>query len=67
MDSRKRTILKATLWNLMGLATMALVGFLATGSIATGSGIAAVNTLVGFVSYVIYERFWSRISWGRHV
>ncbi len=67
MDSGKRTILKAIVWNLLGLATMALVGFLATGSVAQGGGIALANTLVGLVCYVVYERLWSRITWGRHV
>ena len=67
MDSRQRTILKAVLWNLLGLASMCLVGLLMTGSVALGGAIAAINTLVGFVCYVLYERLWARVSWGRGV
>ncbi len=67
MDTGKRTILKAILWNVLGLLTMALVGLAMTGSAALGGAIALSNTVVGFVCYILYERLWSRISWGRHV
>ncbi|WP_438616676.1 DUF2061 domain-containing protein [Parasedimentitalea maritima] len=45
---------------------MALVGFLATGSAAIGGVIALTNTVIGFSCYLLYERIWSRIRWGRH-
>ena len=65
MESRKRSFLKAGIWSGMGLATMALVGWLATGSVATGGVLALVNTVIGLVMYVLYERIWASISWGR--
>jgi uncharacterized membrane protein len=67
MDSGKRTILKAILWNVLGLAMMALVGFVMTGSLGLGGALAVINTGIGLVSYLIYERIWARVSWGRHV
>ncbi|MEQ9695053.1 DUF2061 domain-containing protein [Shimia sp. SDUM112013] len=67
MDSRKRSLTKAVIWNLLGLITMSLVGFVATGSGALGGKLALVNTALGFALYVIYERVWSAIGWGRHV
>ena len=65
MDTGKRTILKAILWNALGLAMMALVGFAMTGSVATGGAMAVINTAIGLLSYILYERLWARISWGR--
>lgn len=65
MDSGRRTVLKAVLWNLLGLLTMSLVGLAMTGSAALGGALAMVNTAVGLVSYVIYERVWARVAWGR--
>ena len=65
MDSGKRTILRAILWNVLGLATMCAVGVAATGSLSVGGGIAVANTAVGSVCYVIYERIWARVGWGR--
>ena len=67
MESRRRTLVKAVIWNVIGLATMSLVGYGATGSFAVGGSIALVNTLLGLVCYLIYERVWTRIRWGRHV
>jgi uncharacterized membrane protein len=65
MDTGKRTILKAILWNALGLAMMLLVGFAMTGSLALGGMMAVINTSVGLASYVLYERLWARIAWGR--
>ena len=67
METGKRTILKAILWNVLGLLSMAGVGYAATGSAALGGGLALANTVIGFVCYVLYERVWSPIHWGRNV
>jgi len=65
METRKRSLVKALVWNAIGFATMTLVGFLATGSASLGGTMAVINTALGFACYVIYERVWTRVSWGR--
>ncbi|MDG1290560.1 MAG: DUF2061 domain-containing protein [Lentibacter sp.] len=65
MDTRRRTLIKAAFWNLLGLTVMSLVGFAATGSFAVGGAMALVNTLLGFVMYIGYERLWAGVAWGR--
>lgn len=65
METRRRTLVKAVLWAAIGLVSMAAVGALFTGSAALGGGMAVVNTLVGLVAYVGYERAWARVRWGR--
>ncbi len=65
METRKRSLVKAVIWNLIGLATMTLVGLVATGSAALGGTLAIVNTVVGFTCYLLYERVWAGIGWGR--
>ncbi len=45
---------------------MTLVGLIATGSAAIGGVVAVVNTAIGLALYVIYERIWAGIAWGRH-
>lgn len=67
MESQKRSLVKAVLWNALGFATMTLVGFILTGSIATGGWMAVINTALGFSMYLGYERIWAKIAWGRHV
>ena len=66
MDTGKRTILKAVLWNLMGLATMLGVGFVMTGSLSLGGTIALANGCLGLICYFFYKRLWARIPWGRN-
>ena len=65
MDSTKRTFTKAIFWQMLGLISMGIVGYAFTGSIRVGGAMALVNAAVGLTFYVIYERLWARIGWGR--
>ena len=65
METRRRTVVKAVLWAALGWVTMGLVGLAFTGSLAAGGTMASVNTVVGLVCYVIYERIWAAVQWGR--
>ncbi|MDP5215748.1 DUF2061 domain-containing protein [Ruegeria sp. 2205SS24-7] len=66
METRQRSVVKALVWNLMGLAMMTLVGLVATGSAAVGGTLALVNTAIGLTMYILYERVWAGIRWGRN-
>lgn len=65
METRERTIVKAVVWIVMGLVVMSLVGLIFTGSMAVGGTMALVNSAIGFVNYLLYERFWAGVRWGR--
>lgn len=65
MDTRARTLVKSLLWTAIGVVVMAAVGFAATGSLALGGGMAAANAVLGFLTYLVYERVWAGIRWGR--
>lgn len=65
METRQRTTVKAILWTLLGLVVMAVVGLIFTGSIAVGGTMALINAVLGFLTYLIYERIWAKIKWGR--
>ncbi len=65
METGKRTLVKTILWQLLGLVSMSLVGFAITGSLISGGALALANTGVGIVTYITYERIWSRVNWGR--
>jgi uncharacterized membrane protein len=67
METQARTLVKSVLWTLLGLVVMFGVGFAFTGSLATGGGMAIINAALGFLSYLIYERIWAGVRWGRHV
>lgn len=65
MDTARRTLVKAVLWNALGLVVMGVVGLVMTGSVALGGAMAVLNTAIGLACYIVYERIWSRIRWGR--
>ena len=65
LDTGTRSIVKAVVWQLMGIVVMLSISFLLTGSLTLGGAIAGLNAAVGVMTYVIYERVWDRISWGR--
>ncbi len=65
METRRRSLVKAVLWNILGLLTMSLVGYLASGSASFGGKIALANTAIGLFCYIVYERVWARVRWGR--
>lgn len=67
METRQRSVVKAVIWTLIGLASMALVGAIATGSAAIGGAMALANSAIGLICYVLYERIWANIRWGRSV
>lgn len=67
MDSTIRLFSKALTWQILGFFTMTLVGYIFTGSVAAGSGIAFVGSVTGFIAYFFHEMLWSRIAWGRAV
>ena len=65
METKRRTLVKAAIWQVMGLAAMSLIGWIFTGSAAQSGAIAVTGTISGFVVYFAYERAWSRVRWGR--
>ena len=65
METRRRSMAKALSWQAVGLATMTGIGFAFTGSVAAGSAMAVVSGLVGLGAYLLHERVWARIAWGR--
>lgn len=65
METPKRTIAKAASWQLLGLLTMAVIGWFFTGSLAAAGSMALVTAVCGLVCYVLHERLWNRIAWGR--
>ena len=65
MQSAKRLTLKSITWQASGLIVMMVIGYVFTGSLSAGGGIAITGSLIGFVSYFIHELAWSRIRWGQ--
>nr|WP_210200590.1 DUF2061 domain-containing protein [Cohaesibacter celericrescens] len=57
--------MKSITWQVMGLLSMTIVGYLFTRSISASGGIALSGAVIGFVCYFLHEKLWSHIGWGR--
>ena len=66
METTRRAIAKAVTWQLMGLVVMTAITYAITGSVAEGGLIAVVGAASGLATYVLHERVWSGIAWGRN-
>ena len=56
---------KATVWQLLGVGTTTVTGWVFTGSVSQASAIALTGAICGFVVYFIHERVWSRTHRGQ--
>lgn len=64
MESKIRLLTKSATWQGAGVVTMTVIGYVFTGSVAAGSGIAVAGAVTGFVAYFLHELVWSKVSWG---
>jgi uncharacterized membrane protein len=67
MDTKIRTIAKAVTWQILGLFSMSTLAFWQTGSIGGSISLAVSASLTSIGVYVLHERVWSRIRWGRRM
>lgn len=65
MDTHTRSLAKAVSWQLLGLLSMMLIGYIFTGSLRTGGGLAITSAVLGTICYIAHERAWSAVRWGR--
>lgn len=65
MDTKIRTIAKAATWQILGLFTMSALAFWQTGSIGGAVSLALSASLTSIGFYILHERAWGRIRWGR--
>ena len=64
METPTRTLIKSLTWQISGLIVMTVVTWFVTGSLVDGGAVAVSGALIGFFSYMVHERLWSRVRWG---
>lgn len=65
MELRRRTWTKALTWQMVGLAVMTAVNYWYLGDWRQGAALSMLLTVQGLITYVIHERIWARVPWGR--
>lgn len=67
MDSNTRTLAKALTWNALGITVMTVANYPYTGSLLGALRLAVSVSFLGVVSYLIHEKAWNAVRWGRRV
>lgn len=65
MDTLYRSIVKSVTWRVMGIIILFLIAYVFTGSLEETASITVVFHGIRVVLYVVHERIWERVSWGR--
>lgn len=65
METNRRTLAKAVTYQLMGLAVMTVLGTLFTGSAGAGGALALLSAAIGALGYILHEKLWTMVRWGR--
>lgn len=65
METTTRTFAKAITWQALGLLVMIGITYAITGSVAEGGLIAISSAVVGMITFMLHERLWARVLWGR--
>ncbi len=65
LETRARSAAKAISWQIIGFIATSLFTYLITGSLAEASGYALAMTTTALFVYLIHERVWNSIAWGR--
>jgi len=62
--SKKRHLLKAITWRLVGSFTSFVIAYVITGDMSMGIMVGGADTVIKFIIYYIHERLWYRSRFG---
>ncbi|MFA5796384.1 MAG: DUF2061 domain-containing protein [Candidatus Shapirobacteria bacterium] len=64
-ERKRRSILKAISWRIIGTLDTFLISFLITGKFKFAISISGIELLTKFSLYFMHERIWNRIRFGK--
>jgi len=65
ISTKKRNIVKATSWKVIGFITLSVLTFLITDSLKQMTYIAIFYHLFMLMAFMFHERIWDKIRWGK--
>ena len=64
MDSPKRSLIKALGWRCVATSVTIVTTYGVTGDVNAALSIGGIGLVAKFVLYYVWERLWSKITWG---
>lgn len=65
MELHKRTLIKATTWELSGIIVLSIINFFVFGSIWSSAWVALGYGVLRIFMYYLHERLWKKSSWAK--
>ena len=62
LESKKRSLLKATSWRITATCTTTVIAYFITGNIESAMTIGSIEFFVKFAIYYYHERLWTNIK-----
>ncbi len=64
-DKLLRSVIKSVSWRIIGTLDTIFISYMITGSIKPALSIGAIELVTKMTLYVIHERLWNKIQWGK--
>jgi uncharacterized membrane protein len=64
-ETHSRSLVKAIIYRIIIIISIFVITYATTKRIADAASITGLTAVSGTIIYYLYERVWSRISWGR--
>ncbi len=65
-ETHARSIVKAVVYRVLIVLSVFIITYATTHRVADAASITGLTAISGTIIYYIYERVWSRITWGRN-
>lgn len=60
-----RSLIKSLSWRIVGTLDTIIISYLITGELAFALSIGGIELVTKMVLYVVHERIWNKVKWGR--
>ena len=64
-EQLSRSIMKSVSWRIIGTVDTIAIAWLITGTLKFALSIGFVELVTKMVLYIVHERLWNKISWGK--
>jgi uncharacterized membrane protein len=64
LESKKRSLVKALLWRIIGIFVLGLITWTYTKNIEVTTMVTLLFHAINFTLYYLHERLWDKIGWG---
>ncbi len=61
-----RSLLKSISWRIIGTLDTIIISYLITGKLTLAFSIGIIEVITKTIFYIIHERMWNKITWGKN-